>query len=117
VRDGYWRAESAEVIVRAWEQSGETLTAFARRHGLGRERLARWRTRLRKAPSPAGLRFHAVTVRKSPAAGVAPSGPETVAGGSGLELVVRGGRRIRVGCGFDPEVLVELVRVLESGRC
>lgn len=30
---GYWRAESAEVVVRAWEQSGEALTAFARRHG------------------------------------------------------------------------------------
>ena len=34
----YWRAESAELIVTAWEQSGETLTAFARRHGVRRDR-------------------------------------------------------------------------------
>jgi transposase-like protein len=45
LREGYWRAESAKLIVKAWEQSGESLAAFARRHGLRRERLARWRDR------------------------------------------------------------------------
>ena len=103
--------------MKAWEQSGESLAAFARRHGLRRERLARWRVRLRKERRPARLRFHPVTVRESPGVGIGPSVPAPPAGGSGLELVLRGGRRISVGHGFDAAVLVELVRVLESGPC
>ena len=114
---GYWRAASAELIVTAWEQSGETLAVFARRHGVRRERLARWRDRLRQARGPARLRFHPVKVRESPVDGLGRSGPANVAGGSGLELVLRGGRRISIGRGFDAAVLVELVRVLESGPC
>ena len=117
LRGGYWRAASAELIVTAWEQSGETLTAFARRHGVRPNRLARWRDQLRKARGPARLRFHPVKVRETQVDGIRPTAPVTVAGGSGLELVLHGGRRILVGRGFDAAVLVELVRVLESGPC
>jgi hypothetical protein len=34
-----------------------------------------------------------------------------------LELEVRGGRRIRVQAGFDPELLEELVRTVEGFGC
>ena len=113
----YWRADSAELIVTAWEQSGEILTAFARRHGVRPNRLARWRDRLRKTRGPARLRFHPVKVRETPVDGVARSAPVVAEGGSGLELVLRGGRRILIGRGFDAALLVDLVRVLESGPC
>jgi hypothetical protein len=113
----YWRADSAELIVAAWEQSGESLTAFARRHGVRPNRLARWRDRLRKTPEPARLRFHPVKVRETPVDGIARSVPAVAEGGSGLKLVLRGGRRIVIGRGFDAAVLVELMRVLESGPC
>ena len=99
------------------EQSGETLTAFARRHGVRPNRLARWRDRLRKTRGPARLRFHPVKVRETPVDGVARSAPVVAEGGSGLELVLRGGRRILIGRGFDAALLVDLVRVLESGPC
>ena len=113
----YWRAASAELIVTAWEQSGETLAAFARRHGVRPNRLARWRDRLRKTRGPARLRFHPVKVRETPVDGVARSAPVVAEGGSGLELVLRGGRRILIGRGFDAALLVDVVRVLESGPC
>ena len=113
----YWRAESAGLIVAAWEQSGETLAAFARRHGVRPNRLARWRDQLRKTRGPARLRFHPVKVRETPVDGIARSVPAVAEGGGGLELVLRGGRRILVARGFDAAVLVELVRVLESGPC
>jgi len=112
-----WRAESAGLIVAAWERSGETLAAFARRHGVRPNRLARWRDQLRKTRGPARLRFHPVKVRETPVDGIARSVPAVAEGGSGLELVLLGGRRISIGRGFDAAVLVELVRVLESGPC
>ena len=39
---GYWRESTARVMVDAWRGSGETVAAFARRHGVDRRRLARW---------------------------------------------------------------------------
>jgi len=117
LRTGYWRPESAELVVSAWEQSGETLAAFARRHGLRPERLARWRDRLRRARVAGSPTFHPVVIRESPDEPVdrsenAPSGRTT-----DLELLVGGGRRIVVRPGFDPATLRALVRVVESDRC
>lgn len=50
LRTGYWRPDSAELVVAAWERSGETLAAFARRYGLRRDRLSRCRRRPRRSP-------------------------------------------------------------------
>ena len=41
-----WRADDARWAVATWAASGETIAAFAARHGLHRERLRRWRSRL-----------------------------------------------------------------------
>ena len=43
---GYWRAEDARVVLDAWADSGQSVAAFAREHGLQRARLHRWRRRL-----------------------------------------------------------------------
>ena len=39
----YWRKADGEVIVRAWEQSGDSMRGFAMEHGIAPRRLARWR--------------------------------------------------------------------------
>ena len=103
----YWRAADAERVLEAWGQSGQSGAAFARDHGLSRARLLRWRDRLKRTATP---RFHPVRV-------VQRGEPIGVAGPAALELELRGGRRIRVHAGFDPELLEQLVRTVESWAC
>src|SRR2546426_3433230 len=95
----YWRAAEAEQVVEAWRRSGQSGAAFARAQGLSRARLMRWRDRLKRSTAPV---FHPVRV-------VERAEPTAIAGTAPLELELRGGRRIRVQAGFDPELLEELV--------
>ena len=105
----YWRAAEAERVVEVWRRSGQSVAAFARQHGLSAARLLRWRARLEPTVAPV---FHPVRVvgrpRPTP---ITPARPEP------LELELRGGRRIRVPAGFDPELLAELVRTVEGWGC
>jgi hypothetical protein len=41
----YWREAEARVVVEAWRTSGESLAGFARRHGLGPQRIGWWARR------------------------------------------------------------------------
>jgi hypothetical protein len=106
---GYWRAKEAERVLEAWRQSGLALSVFARRHGLNRSRLMRWKGVLEGQEPQAALVFHPIRVMGGK--------NEEVARGESLELILRGGRRVSVRRGFDAEVLEELVRVLESFPC
>jgi hypothetical protein len=107
VMSRYWRAADAERVLEAWRRSGEGGAAFARRQGLSVRRLLRWRERLRESKAPV---FHPVrVVERGELIGVAGTGA--------LELELRGGRRIRVSAGFDPELLEELVRTVEGWGC
>lgn len=101
----YWHAADAERVLAAWRESALSGAAFARRHGLSRARLIRWRDRL-KGTTP---RFHPVRI----------VGGEPVSSATTrvLELELRGGRRIRVPADFDPELLERLVRTVESWGC
>jgi transposase len=45
---GYWSEEEARVVVEAWQESGETMASFARRHGVQAKRVARWVRRLQE---------------------------------------------------------------------
>lgn len=101
-----WSARDAEVVLAAWRESGERLSQFAARHGLVAERLLRWR-RVRRG---SGIRFHPVQVVPSPR-------DEAASVGSGVELVLRGGRRVAVGRDFDAALLEALVRAVESWSC
>ncbi len=103
-----WRREEAREALEAHRRSGLSLVAFALRHSLEVKRLYRWRQSLKAArgvaPS-APVRFVRVTVRP---AQIDPAG---------MEILLDGGRRIRVAAGFDPDVLASLVQVLESMPC
>jgi transposase-like protein len=102
----YWRAAEAEQVLAAWQRSGQSVAAFAGRHGVSEARLLRWRARLK----PAAPVFHPVRV-------VARAAPMAVPSPEPLTLELRGGRRVRVPVGFDPELLEALVRTVEGWGC
>jgi hypothetical protein len=109
----YWRRKDASEVVAAWARSGMSMTAFARHFGICVQRLRRWKQRLAAAP----LEDRAATLSSG-------FHPVQVVGnevdstrGSGLELVVRGGRRIVVTNGFSEHELERLVLVTERLSC
>ena len=102
----YWHEADARVIIEAWQQGGETASAFARRLGVDSRRLWRWAARLRTA-EPAPVHFHPVRVASDGADHRAAS----------IEIELGGGRRIRVAAGFEAEDLRRVLAVLEAATC
>lgn len=96
-----------EQLVAEFESSGLNRIDFCRDRGLGLSTLARYRRR-REQQAPAGRNtMLAVEVSGRVAGPVA-------ATGSALAVVLRGGRRVEVGRGFDAGTLEQLVHVLEG---
>jgi hypothetical protein len=101
-----WRAADAREVLDAHRASGMSLVSFARRERLTLSRLTWWRRQLRERAS--------VPVRLLP---VAISTPGLGRPTSSVEIVVRGGRVIRVMGTFDTEVLGQIVQTLEGLAC
>ena len=99
--------QEVEQLIAAYESSGLSRSEFCRERGLGLSTLDRYRTQQRRQ-APAG-RNALLAVEVS---GRAPA--PIAATGSALAVVLRGGRRIEVGRGFDNSALEQLVRVLEG---
>ena len=103
-----WRLEDGEAMVAALRASGETLAAFARRHGVHEARVQRWASRVnrkrRSSATAQPVTFAPVRVTAKPATA------------SGLEVVV-GGAVVRVGPGFDGELLRRVVATLGEAAC
>src|ERR1039458_7731761 len=95
------RAE-VEQLVAEFESSGLSRVEFCRERGLALSTLGRYRKRGRPVPAPANALLAVEVSGRAPV----PLG----ATGSGLAVVLRGGRRIEVGRGFDTGVLEQLVR-------
>ena len=106
------RRSRAEIqqLVSEFEASGLGRTAFCQQRGLSVSTLARYRKRQEQkaAETAEGKRWLAVEVPGSTAV----AGAERA---SGLAVVLRGGRRIEVGCGFDAGTLQRLLGVVERG--
>ena len=98
----YWREEDARAVVAAWRASGESLSAFARQHGVQRRRLARW---IRRLETAAPLHFHSVRVT-----GAVDPMPSATA----IEIELPSGERIRLPRGFDANDLRRVFSVLEA---
>jgi len=97
-------------LVQRWQRSNLSVRAFCERHQLSEPSFYSWRRVLRErglidesVQAPAAA-FVKLMVDAEPAAG------------SAIELVV-GRRVLRVRPGFDADVLLELVRVLEEPAC
>lgn len=108
----YWRAEDARVAVEAWKRSGETRSAFARRHGIHPWRLRRWTRKLEEAEpkEPDGsVRFYPLRVVPEGSGGRGAQGAEPI------EIVLAEGSRVRVPPGFAAEDLERVLAVLGAG--
>lgn len=116
-KNRYWREGDAEMVVSFWRDSGQTVSAFCGQWGINVARLRRWQRRLADRELPT---FHVVSVISdhSPAEG-APTATESRGSdrGTGVEVVLQGGRRVVAHPGFDEATLLGVVRLLEGARC
>ena len=101
-----WRERDARAMARAFAASGESKLAFARRHGLGPERVRRWLAQLAERDR-----------RHEPVA-FAPvrlveRAPERR---GGVEIIV-GARVVRISAGFCPEALRQVLAALDEAAC
>lgn len=97
-------------LVTRWQRSGLTVREFCRQQRLSEPSFYVWRRRLRprgrlSAHGNAAPAFVKVTVAAAPAAHPA------------LEVLLAGGRVLRVPTGFDPVALRQLLRLLEEPPC
>jgi hypothetical protein len=126
------RAEEWAALIDQWRESGLSLPAFCRLHGLSRGTMQNWvyKPSLRRAveearrgaqstpadpchaegppipvPSPAFLPVHVAEVTTAPYRL------------TGVEVVLGSGRRVAIEAGFDPETLRRVVAVLEGRPC
>ena len=109
----HWKRDEAEQALADWAQSGESLTAFARRHQLGLHRLQWWRTQLAQAPAaePESVRLLPVVPRQAPLLTLG-------SGASSAVSVTVGAARIDVSDvrQTDPRWLAALVAELHRGQ-
>jgi transposase len=96
-------------------------SATARRHGLSRSLLTRWRADYRAGRlgyGRSGIAFTAVTLAASEAPVPVPEAPLTAPAGYGrdgsMEIVLRNGRRMIVPTAIDPVCLARLLPVVEG---
>jgi transposase len=90
--------------LRHWQASGLSVQAFCDRRGLTAATFYAWRRELRRRDA-ACTTF--VPVHVAP--------DQVPAQTAGIEVVLGGGRRLRIGPGFDPATLRQLLAVLEEG--
>lgn len=126
--EDFWRD-----VVAAWEGSGESVAEFCRSGGLSRRTFLRWRKRLARRAGEAiqvSRSSARVTSRgiSRPAKGSGfielrpgrgESRPEGTTGRdeAGVEVELRGGRRVVVRADFDPAALRRVVETLEALPC
>ncbi|MGH3597247.1 MAG: IS66 family insertion sequence element accessory protein TnpA [Mycobacterium sp.] len=101
------RAEVDELVAE-FEASGSTRQDFCAKHGLSLVTLDRYRrSRQQRCKRPGGAgRFVRVELSDTKAAGSKEAGSE-------LAVVLSSGRRLEVRQGFDADLLMRLVQVLE----
>ena len=99
--------QEVEQVVAEYESSGLSRIEFCRERGVALSTLGRYRSRQQRQASVGNNALLAVEV-----SGRA-STPIGATGGA-LAVVLRSGRRIEVGRGFDTGALEQLVRVLEG---
>ena len=98
--------QEVEQVVAEYESSGLSRIEFCRERGVALSTLGRYRSRQERQKAAGSNTLLAVELSGRPPASVA-------AAGSPLTVVLRSGRRIEVGRGFDTGALEQLMRVLE----
>ena len=98
--------QEVEQVVAEYESSGLSRIEFCRERGVALSTLGPYRSRQQRQAAVGSNALLAVEI-----SGRAPA--LTGATGSALAVVLRNGRRIEVGRGFDASALEQLVRLLE----
>jgi transposase-like protein len=99
--------QEVEQVVAEYESSGLSRIEFCRERGVALSTLGRYRSRQQRESSAGSNALLAVEV-------CGRASTPVVATASALSVVLRSGRRIEVGRGFDTGALEQLVRVLEG---
>lgn len=102
-----WRAEDGRTVLEAQARSGLSLAGFARHHGLSVSRLYACARRCRQGASVPAAQFLPVRIVDRPAP----------VDSDALEIVLRGGRRLRVPSDFDAMHLQRVIEALEAASC
>ena len=93
-------------LIEEWRDGTESVRAFCERRGVSEQSFYGWRRELwkRDAETPTFVPVRVIA-------------DEATAEAGGLEVVLAGGRRVRVGRGFDAATLRRLLAVLEEQPC
>jgi transposase len=103
-----WRREQNLAILAEVDAPGGSVSEVARRHALHTSLLFRWRRELSKRTRSAASPTQSfVPVRLPPPAPVRPGT---------IEVVLAGGRTVRVGADVEVGALMRIVEALEAGR-
>jgi transposase len=94
-------------VIERQRTSGLSVAAFCRRDGVAASSFFAWKRRLGVVPATPA--FVEATVTGTPL-------PPTTRSAGRIEVRLRGGRRVRVGRGFDHHLLAEVVAALEATR-
>jgi hypothetical protein len=103
-KERFWRT-----MLRRWRQSGVSIRAFCQEEDLAEPSFYCWR-RILTLRDAEKTQF--VPVRLADASEPTPTTPAT----AGVELVLAGGRSVRVAPGFDAPTLKRLLALLEEGQ-
>jgi hypothetical protein len=104
-KERFWRR-----LVGQWRRSGRTVRDFCDEHRLSEPSFYAWRRVLAQRDAEAAPFVPVRVVPEEPAGSAADHA------NGGLELLVGGGRVVRVGAGFDEATLRRLLALLEEGR-
>ena len=114
-KERYWRK-----VIRGAARSGVSIRQFCRQRRLKDSQFHWWQRKLKERRQACALESRS---RNKAAKG---AGQATFAlvseeqgelGSAGIELVLRGGRRVRIGKGVDEETLRTVLAVLEQDGC
>ena len=116
-KEQFWRR-----MLRRWRESGWTVRAFCDQHDLSEGSFYAWRRILAQrdqeaaqpqresgAALPAFVQVNVAAEQSVPG--------DSAAAADGIEVVVGGGRLVRVRRGFDAALLRQVLRVLEEPAC
>ena len=105
VKERYWRG-----LLRQWRRSGLTAREFCDHQGISQPSLYAWRREIAQrdqqvttTPQATPPTFLKLAVEAAPS--------------SALEVVLADGRLLRVHSGCDPELLRQVLRLLEEPSC
>lgn len=109
-KERFWRR-----MIQRWRRSGMSARAFCEDQGLSEPSLYAWQRTLRQRDAQA-TRFVPVQVLAGDGDETSPAATDAGAALAALELIVAGGRRLRIGAGFDESTLRRLLALLEEDR-